>query len=412
MNPYHTKNIMNALFILLLIYAGLMQLWSAIIEQTAFIDIASDKRRLSAYQRDPVLLNNWARKEHLYAGRIEEARDFYLRAVESNPLYMPAWIGLAELMNDTGDTKKAREIMGFVNDLTQDIQKWRWSKALVAYQLGELDTVSADLRYMVSEMKHRRYDALKMAHELWQDPVLMLEKLGSENAIHIFEYFKRNSMPRESLVLWDKIEALGMADKELAINYTHFLLHKKHVSDAKKVWNKYISASSGIYDSGFDEEPLNKAFGWRWIKSEDVEIGLIHSDKPARQDDSYLKVNFTGKSNISFHHVLQIIPVEPLKTYCLNAQARTIDLSTDKRPYMEISGFDCKGLNAKTPMFDSKSEWNIHTLRFDVPEGCEAVVLRIKRDKSLYFDNKITGTLFLDNLYLKECAEGEDIAEQ
>ena len=48
------------------------------------------------------------------------------------------------------------------------------------------------------------------------------------------------------------------------------------------------------------------------------------------------------------------------------------------------------------------NEWQEEHIDFTVPEDCHAVVIRLRRQTSHRFDNKISGTLWLDNFKLKE----------
>jgi len=402
------NNIFKILLILTIVLIGFYQLWLGLIEQFAFIDNKTEKKYFSEYQRDPELLSKWAHQEHLYEGNIKISKELYVKAIESNPLYMPAWIGLSELLNDTGETKKAVEILYYVDSITRDIQKWRWSKTLLAYQLGLYDMVENDLRYIVFNMPVRRNQALNIAYDLWQDPLKILEKIGERNIIYLYEYFNGKQMIDANLVLWNKIKELNLASKDIIIDFTNILILKKKVEEAKKIWYQYYSSDNKIYNNDFEYEPLNKSFGWRIIKNDDVSVNIIPVKTSEGIYEHCMKVLFMAQSNILFQNIRQIIPVEPLNTYCFDAQIKTEDIQTDKRPYFQFTGFECKGLLIKSPMFEKDSDWHNISLKFDVPEGCHALNLFVIRDKSLNFDNKIKGTLFMDKLSLRECHEVHD----
>ena len=119
-------------------------------------------------------------------------------------------------------------------------------------------------------------------------------------------------------------------------------------------------------------------------------------------DGTYsLKIIFEGKENISFSHLYQIAPVDPLKTYRLTYAWQSEDISTDQGPFIDITGYDRQGLYFKGPMILGTHDWKKEYIEFLVPNDCNAVVIRLRRRASHRFDNKIAGTLWLDNFELE-----------
>ena len=115
-----------------------------------------------------------------------------------------------------------------------------------------------------------------------------------------------------------------------------------------------------------------------------------------------LSVTFDGKKNVSFAHLTQIIPVEPGVSYRLTALWKGDGITTDQGPYLEIYGQDVKGLHAKGPMLLGTRGWEKVGIEFTAPDDCHGVVVRLRRVPSRKLDNRIEGTVWLDDFDLAD----------
>jgi hypothetical protein len=76
-------------------------------------------------------------------------------------------------------------------------------------------------------------------------------------------------------------------------------------------------------------------------------------------------------------------------------------LTTDQGVSVEVFGYACKGLYRSSDPVLGTQPWAVETIEFQVPEGCEAVAVRLRRRESLKFDNKILGDYWLDSVSLE-----------
>jgi hypothetical protein len=202
-------------------------------------------------------------------------------------------------------------------------------------------------------------------------------------------------------IVWQRILKEGEPDPDMVLQYTHFLVGQKKVLAAREVWDQ-LDDGAGMTNAGFEKEITRRGFDWRYSedKQENWEIRRINSTV---SDESHaLRVWFAGEKNIAFHHLYQIVPVEPLQPYRLSYRWKSKWISTDQGPFVEIYGYDQKGLHHKGPMIKGTNLWHTETLEFKPPEECNAVVVRLRRLKSRRFDSKIAGTLWLDDFKLEK----------
>ena len=155
-------------------------------------------------------------------------------------------------------------------------------------------------------------------------------------------------------------------------------------------------------NAGFEKEMTGLGFNWRYTANSKDKWTIRRSMSRAFNGTHSLKIIFEGKENISFVHLYQIVPVDPLKTYRLTYAWQSKDISTDQGPFVEIYGYDCQGLYVKGPMILGTNDWKKQHIEFTVPGDCDAVVIRLRRKASHRFDNKIAGTVWLDNFELEE----------
>ena len=138
----------SALFVGLIVIA-LYQLRIAIIAQTAYSNISTNKA-IRSLQSEPRLLVEYG-KEDILQGNYGNARKWLQKALQANPVYVPAWIALAELENDGGNPTRSVEILEYLDRLMQGVLRWRWEKAMLAYLLEREDILKADLFWLLQQ---------------------------------------------------------------------------------------------------------------------------------------------------------------------------------------------------------------------------------------------------------------------
>ena len=91
-----------------------------------------------------------------------------------------------------------------------------------------------------------------------------------------------------------------------------------------------------------------------------------------------------------------------MQSYRLSYGWKSKWITTDQGPFVEIYGYDQKGLYHKGPMITGTNLWHTEAIEFAPPEECHAVVVRLRRLPSRRFDSKIAGTLWLDDFKIEE----------
>lgn len=391
--------------LVLFLILAVVQLRLVLYEQSEYSQ-KTDLASLHKYQSSPYLLSWLAKQKHLFEADMDTAYALYQQALTANPVYLPAWLGLAELKFDQQQTEEANAILDYTTELAVNIKRWRWDKALVAYQFDRKDILVGDLSYLISRESSwkKRNDALRMAFSVWQDPVELLEKMGNDNLMHLFRYATNKKKVEEGIVLWKVLERQGFKGHEKEVyRFLNMLLSNGKIKTAAAVWGKYFNPHTLLFNGEFNQEPLQTAFGWRIGKHK----GVSWKIKVARKKGelSSLHLHFNRKKNVNLYNIQQIVPLQGGKVYMFKAKVKTAKLSTDQLPFWEIYGFKCKGLYQKTDMVQSDQDWTNMTVSFGVPEECDAIRLRLRRKESTRIDNKLAGDIWLTGLEIEDTDE-------
>jgi hypothetical protein len=116
--------------------------------------------------------------------------------------------------------------------------------------------------------------------------------------------------------------------------------------------------------------------------------------------NSSLRIRFEGKENLSYSHISQMAVVKP-GGYLFRAQVRTEEITTDEGVGFRISDAeDSARLDIRTENLVGTSGWRKVEGRVLVPEQTRAILVQMVRQPSGKFDNRISGTAWIDGVSL------------
>ena len=340
-------------------------------------------------------LNAWFQNDSITAAR------FFRQAVLKDILYIDAWIRLSQAELVLGHADSARAILTFVEPLTENVYRWKWRQTLLAYDLGIKEMVIRNINFLVSHKKMIQ-DAFQLLDtHVSKSMAEAVEVLDRDNLAPLLKWLMSWNRVEDAEIVWNKMNTSVILEKEIFRKYIHFLINKKRVHRAAKIWRSHTGIE-GLTNAGFENDITGLGFDWRYTPDSKDKWTIRQTTSITFTGAHSLKIVFEGKENISFAHLYQFASVDPLKTYRLTYSWRSNDIGTDQGPFIDIYGYDCKGFYFKSPMMSGTNDWKEQDIEFTVPENCRAIVIRLRRLKSHRFDNKLAGTLWLDNFRLKE----------
>jgi hypothetical protein len=330
------------------------------------------------------------------------AAEFYRKAILEGPSFIDAWIGLARAQIVNGQNEQARKTLDIIAPTLTSISTWKLDELLFAYCLHEEQYFDRCYNYILSYLPHRVPEASLTASQFWGG--------WQEVVLHVF-YWNR---PVLLSVLMDRREVdaavalFKIMEKEGShleendqLRFCDFLISNDRIKEAKAVWRLWRKKDTSLIDDGrFETAPLNRAFGWRFRNDPDVLVERA-TGSPC-SGDSCLHIHFKGSGNVNCDLAYQIVPVKPETPYCLCFARKSSSLSTDRGVFLMVNGYRDEKFNIASQPVLGDSPWKEDKIEFSAPAGCEAIVLRVRRNESLMMDNKISGDYWLGSVEVQE----------
>ena len=272
----------------------------------------------------------------------------------------------------------------------------------MANELGMEEIVFHNINFLVKHGK-KLQDAFQVLDTLMGgNAVRSVKVLDTENLTVFLEWLMRWGRVDDAEFVWDRIAETGLQNEDIRSKYVHFLVGKKQVIRAAEIYRAGGGSVDGLTNPGFEDEISGRGFDWRYTANNKGKWTIRRTLFGASSGTHCLKIMFEGKENISFAHLYQVVPVDPMTDYRMTYAWRSRDLTTDQGPFVDIYGYDCSGFYSKGPMMLGTHNWREQEIEFTVPEDSRALVVRLHRRSSRRFDSKIGGTLWLDDFKLEK----------
>ncbi|MFZ0639060.1 MAG: tetratricopeptide repeat protein [Candidatus Acidiferrales bacterium] len=344
------------------------------------------------------------------------AISFFERAVKLNPRSARDWMDLAQAYEVNGNAPQAN----------------------AAYEQAQRDyPISAEVSWKYGNFLMRQgqtSEGLKEVHRalvtdpslvplaisrIWSlDPdvhVILHDVLpqGQQARLQALDFFAARHEEAAALETWEEIAAFAKTkpiDIHDVFAFMQDLISSDQAAEAERIWREALAAShwpdsemtggSQIWNGGFEEPIVNGGLDWRF---EQVPGAYVSVDSNVHHSgEKSLRVDFTGGVNLDFWNVHQIVPVEPSTHYVFQYFMRTQSISTESGMRFEILDLNDNEVNLMTPDLTGTNPWT--PVRMDVATGRNTHFLdiRLRRLPSRLFDNKLGGTVWVDDVSLSQ----------
>ena len=316
------------------------------------------------------------------------------------------WADLAEAFAHAGQMDKARYAFQRALALSRDIPPILLRDANFHFQLDESDQALSSAARVLSIVPD--YDSVLFNYfdRFVAGPKPVLAAIGDSaraTTAYTLHLIGTGDLAGARLA-WLKLCSRGVKDNSLTATYIDALLKAGHGDAAKQDWVQFLGpsaadypASNLLYNGGFEAEPTGVALDWRIQPSTQYDVER-DSAMPHRGKYS-LRVTFHGDDNIALTNVLQTVLLKP-GTYRLGFWIKTDGLTTNEGPRVEVVAARLQDRLLRTDPFLGTIGWSEVSQRFTVDRQTQSVIVRLVRNPSAKFDNKIAGTLWIDDLHL------------
>lgn len=222
-----------------------------------------------------------------------------------------------------------------------------------------------------------------------------------------FTYLLNANAMKDAHQAWNHLTASHFASDQLASTYIDALLRHKDHRTATIVWSNWLGASRRaadypspnlLYNGSFEQPFTTCALDWRVTPYPSVQV--TRDPSQTHHGSTSLRLTFPGTENLSYAQVTQAVPVSP-GLYSLTAWIRSEGLTTDEVPRFEVVDAENPArLSVESASIKGTNQWTPAQTSFAVTSGTHLLSVRIVRHQSFKFDNKIAGTLWIDQVVL------------
>lgn len=343
---------------------------------------------------------------------LTKAIKYYRESIRLSPLQGGCWLDLAkayQIARFTGDAAHALERAIRLNSKNPAVM---WEAGVFYLINGDIEKSLKRFKDFILLEPESQEDAYDMVWKLPFDSHYVLENLIP----YSYPYYKRyllylisTDRISESRDLWKTIKGLTIED-ELCLRYIDFLISKHLYEEAESIWKDFIFKrfKGGeneeelpiLWNGSFEYDVLNGGFDWKINETKGVDVFLdkdIHSDAGRS-----LGVAFDGTQNPDLTIASQVVKTIPKAKYLLRGNIKTDSLTTTNGLFFSVDGHDCQGLYKKSDVITGTNFWREINIEFETPPECNAVIIKIRRERSNKFDNKIGGNAWIDGINLTQ----------
>jgi tetratricopeptide (TPR) repeat protein len=344
---------------------------------------------------------------------VRRAVVYYQRATQANPRSDTYWMDLADAYEAVGQTARAREAFEraqSVHPISSDVA-WRYGNFLLRRR--EYSEAFAEIRRALVTDPDLTVEAVSECSKTSNDlPRILTEVLPNQNRHYLMAlgYFLTQHQTDAALTVWDRLLDLKQAVKMAqGVPLIDELIRQERVEDALRVWRQALGTtswpqdeggnSSLVFNGGFEHDLLNGAFDWR----EDPVSGatfssdsdVVHAGRGA------LRITFDGNANLDFKNLWQFSPVEPRHRYHFTAYLRIEGISTDSGIRFAIyDAFHPAALQVLSPDLVGTHPWSLVEANLVTGPETHLLTIALRRIPSWKFDNKLRGTVWVDDVSL------------
>jgi tetratricopeptide (TPR) repeat protein len=387
---------------------------------------------------------------------------YYNQAIRINPLVAVYWLDLGKAYEELKREADAEQAFAMAVRLSPHSPQVRWEAANFWLRRGQLEKAFSSLRAAAEADDTKLNAAIDISWKVTADRERILREVIPDTLtanLRFLNFAVSKNDYAIALHAWERVLANATPDFQVsdAFTYMDALLGARQTRQAARVWDQAIakcglhdragapSAETGLIHNGsFEKEFLNGGFDWRVLPGSGFSLSTDVRDR--MQGYRSLRIEFTGKENLDFRHLYQIIPIVeglmpvppalprmaqgptgdrlgqlvaltstagrpahvPQNAYlskvrhlALSYYIKTKDLSTDQGVFWEILSYPGPPRwHVKSALYSGTMPWSEGHMKFQVDADTQSIMIRLRRLPSEKFDNLLKGTVWLDGINL------------
>jgi hypothetical protein len=354
----------------------------------------------------------WQARQQLTGVREEDARNaivIFRRVLEREPQDPYRWADLGEAFLEAGQKEDARYCYGQVLALAPQSPPLLLRAANFYFQIGENNKalpITARILTLIPD-----YDSIIFSEYTrlvdHTENVLLYGLPQDRRAVKSWlQYLMQAGRLDDAQRTWDWVARRGYADDSAAGEYAGFLVQQGHPDSAVSAWAQHLGPRAGdyrkstcLFNGSFEFEPNPSPFDWNLGHAQGVEV--TRDCTTAWSGNCSLRISFAGTRNLDFAAASQLAFVRS-GPHRFHASIRTEGLTTDQGIRFRICDAELPArLDVIFGQFTGTTPWSPVEQDLAVPPQTKLLRVQVIRQPSMKFDNKVSGTAWIDELRLE-----------
>lgn len=359
-----------------------------------------------------------ATMRHFYADNENpyEQVALYEGATSLSPQNALYWADLGTAYDWAGNNAEALRAFERAEELFPNSPDILWRLANFYVRTGKTSDGLEALRKVLAGGGVPRQDVFSLAENATQDKKRILDEVVPPEAPILMEYLDYQAKAGDiasAEQAWDRLLGLKLRfELPESFFYLDTLIQKRETERLGKAWSELgerfpekvgslYAHANHVANGSFESDILNGGLDWRAVPVEGASVSMDSSE--AVDGIRAARIDFDGTQNVDYGHLLQYMLVRPNTRYKFSGYMRADRITTDRGPRFQVfDAYDAGKEFLETENVVGSSEWKEQKLEFKSTADTHLLVIRIARPASSKFDNKISGTVWIDRVVLKE----------
>jgi tetratricopeptide (TPR) repeat protein len=389
----------------------------AALSVSALMTWSAVRHGMAAHWARSTQLERWRHQVDFEHADVRQAIANYARAAAISPGSAEYWLGLAEAQEtnlQVAEAEKSFRRAQQAYPLSADVS-WRFGNFLL--RQNRQDEAYTEIDKALSVQPGLTNLAISRCWQSTRDIDKILQfALPAEPETYwgAIDFLVDAREPDAAMTVWRRLMALHARFRlQKAFHLEDMLIDTGHAEDAATVWHQSLSASgvlsrsqkhgSLVWNGGFEHELLNGGLGWRFRAIPGAELSF--DPRVMHSGGRSLRVEFDGTGNVDFQQLWQYLVLEPNTRYRLAAYFRTEGLTTTSPIRLELEETHFGDTVQALADLSGTQPWAPSETEFRTGPETTLVRLVLRRRPSPKLDNKIGGTIWMDDISLLPLVE-------
>ena len=338
---------------------------------------------------------------------------FYESAKRLSPYDAHFWSDLGSAYDWAGRTNDALSAFKRALRLFPNSPEINWRFANFAFRTRRIPEALDALQVVLVGNSAAHRDVFRLAVRATRDNRAILQMLPPQASVFFdylnFEMEVGNVTAAEQV--WLRLLQLKLPfDLRQAFPYLDALIQHREPGRLVAAWSALaerfpaqigplLNNSNLVTNESFEHDILDGGFDWRIVPVDGAVVSMDFQD--AFEGARALRIEFNGKRNLDYGHVLQYVAVQPNTQYRFSGTLQMKGISTDSGPRFQVfDAFDMGKLFVSTENTVGTSGWSSQHLEFKTKADTRLLIVRVARPPSQKLDNQISGTVWVDRVSL------------